>query len=158
MKRVLLAPLAVIVFCAFSCKWRAAADPTSQLAQKTVTITINNDSSGRCVISDPVPDPVRLRKNQDKIKWCIVYDCRLSAVRVVIDDFHDNALNRVNPFGNHSAADNAFGFGPLNPGGRDCDKTSKAGTTTGTYKYRITLIGPDGSMIAQKDPGAVIAD
>lgn len=131
------------------------ADSATQAVNKTVTITISSDS-GVCTITDP--GNVTLKRNIDKIKWCVVYKCAPIGVRVVMDDFHDNALNRRNPFGSHSASDNTFEYGPLNAGSSNCNKTSKVGTITGTYKYRITVVAGDGSTIAQIDPGVIIGD
>ena len=66
-----------------------------------------------------------------------------------------------NPFGDHSGADNVFDFGPFNPGGEDCTKLSKVRllrTTSGYYYYRIIVLAADGKVLAERDPGVIIAD
>ncbi|MFY9609093.1 MAG: hypothetical protein WAU45_10835 [Blastocatellia bacterium] len=131
------------------------ADSATAVVDKTVTITISSES-GVCTIADP--GNVTLKKNTDKIRWCVVYKCGTNGVRVVMDDFQDKALNRRNPFATHSASDNTFEYGPLNAGPSNCNKTSKISTVTGTYKYRITVVAPDGTAIAQIDPGVIITD
>jgi len=154
MNKTLPLLLSVILFFALSCPQRAMIEPGSAAPEKTVTITISD--SGTCTITDP--GDVTLTRNTDKIRWCIVYNCKPGGVRVVIDDFHDATLSMRSPFGSHSASDNVFDIGPLNPGANNCNKVSKVASTNGSYKYRITVIGSDGSVIAQKDPRVVISD
>ena len=156
MKRFLPVLFAALLFAFFGLGGLAPqADSATQAVNKTVTITISS-ASGVCTITDP--GNVTLKKNTDKIRWCVDYKCAPTGVRVVMDDFHDKAINRRNPFGSHSASDNTFEYGPLNAGPINCDKTSKVGTITGTYKYRITVVAGDGSTIAQIDPGVIIGD
>jgi hypothetical protein len=141
-----------------ACKEHPVAQPAGKLSSKSVTITISSAAVG-CAIGKPSQDPIRLKKNQDKIKWCVVYNCQANQATVVFDDFHTLDTTPVrNPFGNHSDAENTFTFGPLNSGGRDCDKLSGFGSITGAFKYRIRVIGPTGTVLAEMDPGVIITD
>jgi len=115
--------------------------------------------NGICVIFDP--GDVYLKKNQDKVKWCIDYKCSEHRVTVIIDDFKNQKNGPVtmrNPFGNHSDRDNTFDFGPLNPGGSDCNKVSGLSTISGRYFYRVLVLSDDGRVIASLDPGVIIGD
>jgi hypothetical protein len=158
MKRTLWIWFALTVLFAFACKEPRAVQPGGNLSNKSVTITISSAYVG-CGIGKPSQDPIQLKKNQQKIKWCVTYNCQANQATVVFDDFHTLDSPSVrNPFGDHSDAQNTFTFGPFNSGGRDCDKLSGFATITGAFKYRIRVIGPTGTVLAEMDPGVIITD
>lgn len=167
MKRTLPVLFGTILLVGFACTKKPAVMPPSQpptqdvgtvAGQKQVNITIAT-VGGNCVIFDP--GDVYLKKNVDKIKWCIEYRCSNNGIRVIIDDFKDaktGPVTKRNPFGDHSDRDNTFDFGPLNSGGSDCTKLSGLSTITGRYYYRIFVLSDDGRVIASQDPGVIIGD
>ena len=169
MKRTLPVLLGITLLFVFACTRRPKVTPpttshnppSSQGVvpnQKEVRITIDTVNGG-CMIFDP--GDVYLKKNQDKIKWCVEYQCSARGVTVIIDDFKDQKSGPVkmrNPFGNHSDRDNTFDFGPLDPGGSDCNKVSGLPTINGRYFYRILVLGADGRVLASQDPGVIIGD
>jgi len=169
MRRTLPVLFGMLVLFGFGCTRHAAVtpssnpgDPSSQgtaVTPKEVRITIDT-INGVCVIIDP-GDVILSRRNQDRIKWCVEYRCAARGVMVIVDDFKDSKngpATKRNPFGNHSDRDNAFDFGPLDPGGRDCNKVTGLATINGRYSYRILVLGADGSVLAFLDPGVIIGD
>jgi len=166
MKRTLPVLFATILLVGFACTKKPAVIPPGPpptqgggtvAGQKQVNIIIDT-VGGNCVIFDP--GDVYLKRNVDKIKWCIEYRCS-DRVIVIVDDFKDSKTGPVtkrNPFGDHSDRDNTFDFGPLNPGGSDCTKLSGLSTITGRYYYRIIVLSADGRVIASQDPGVIIGD
>ncbi|HLG15746.1 MAG TPA: hypothetical protein VJH03_14765 [Blastocatellia bacterium] len=136
------------------------ANESAALIEKDVTITITDDPAnpGKCKIALPVPDPVKLKRNQDKVKWCIVYNCRAKGATVTLDNFQNTGDPAIkNPFGDNSDADNRFVFSGLDPGKKDCDKSSKLATgAIALYKYRIRVTGPGGELLGELDPGVEI--
>ena len=152
----------------FGCTRRPAVAPPASHDQPPPQATVANEKevrltietvNGSCVIFDP--GDVYLKRNQEKIKWCVVYKCATGRVTVIIDDFKDQKSGPVtmrNPFGNHSDRDNAFDFGPLDPGGSDCNKVTGLSDVAGRYYYRILVLATDGRVLASLDPGVIIGD
>ncbi|HSF23269.1 MAG TPA: hypothetical protein VLE20_03505 [Blastocatellia bacterium] len=168
MKRALFIAVAVSFLFALACKQpgKVSTYPgpsptppqTVESDEKLVTIRIIT-FGGRAVIVDP--GDVDLKKNRQKAKWCVRYEGPVNQARIVVDDFRDTKgtpPGSRNPFGDHSGADNVFDFGPFNAGGEDCTKLSKVGTTSGYYYYRIIVLAADGKVLAERDPGVIIAD
>ncbi|MCA1594564.1 MAG: hypothetical protein LC754_18445 [Acidobacteria bacterium] len=122
--------------------------------EKNVNIVINTDSSnsGKCVIADP-GETYLSKMNKDKIKWCITNNCTAAVGgTVTISDFKDKSnASKKNPFGDGSAADNAF---DITQPEYDCKKKTKdaaSGETGVHYKYTIK-IKADGTEKGSLDP------
>lgn len=167
MKRTLTILVGTILLFVFACTKKPAVSPPPPQPpphggpgpnEKEVKVTVDT-VNGICVIFDP--GDVYLKRNQDKIKWCIEYKCSVRGVTIIIDDFKDQksgpATSR-NPFGDHSDKNNSFDFGPLDPLGSDCNKVGGTSSVSGRYYYRILVIGSDGKVLASQDPGVIIGD
>src|SRR5689334_7204442 len=100
MKRTLPVLFGTILLVGFACTKKPAVIPPSPptqgggsvAGQRQVNITIDM-VGGKCVIFDP--GDVYLKKNVDKIKWCIEYKCSEHGVTVIIDDFKDSKTGTV---------------------------------------------------------------
>jgi hypothetical protein len=122
---------------------------------KSVLITINAASGGRCAIATPDPDTVYVKKNQDKIIWNVVLNCKPEEAKVVIDNFQNASDPRTkNPFGSNSDSDNTFVF---EPGLGTRQKASLPATgEEAAYKYRIRVFGAKGNLLAEMDPVVIV--
>jgi hypothetical protein len=132
-------------------------------SEKEVRITITADPADptKCIIAMPVPDPVVLKKDKDKIKWCIVYEGKVEGASVVLSDFKEKVYGSLrNPFGNNSGSENKFEIGPLKGGDRNCNITSKeaTGPVGTTYKYTIQVVASGGKVVGELDPEVVISE
>jgi hypothetical protein len=91
-------------------------------ADKVVRITMQNGL--------PVPDqdPVQVKKNNQKVKWCADFD-----FRITIEGYND--VNYM-------------------PGGSDCTYSAKTGyfDTEGQYKYTISANGVDNDPVLDIRP------
>ncbi len=176
MKRALSIALAVGFLFAFACnqpgkvsthpgqsgqgKMYSGPDPTQTLGANEKgaaikVITLSGD--GKCRILDP--GEIELKKGVEKVSFITVYYGPYSGVTVIIDDFRDlkeSPPKFRNPFGDHSDAQNRFSFGPLDSGKPSTPLKSKEGTTEGYYYYRIIVLGRDGVVLCERDPGVII--
>lgn len=128
--------------------------------EKLVVIVISNADLNGCRFEDPGEIEVSIKANE-KVRWCVINECSVSPVQVMIDSFVNVAnANDKNPFGGREDRDNIFFTNPIRStkAKHIVSKVPHNNTVKNRYKYYIKLFGPSGEWLYSLDPHVVISD
>ena len=157
MKRALFASFLISMTILAACgKSSNSNEPVSPApaANKPLRVTVTYVEGPPEQFKIDVDDGIRIKKGLDTIKWKVKYvgPGSATAADVAIEDFKFGGES--NPFGDGSAGKNRFRFDPA-PGGPDREKDTEPASKAGDFKYKISVVLPNGKMIVV-DPVVII--